>query len=101
MKRLLLIFALCILSASKVVMQDKTNCENLIPDEITAIKIAEDIWLPIYGKSIYRKKPFIVKLIDNSVWVVKGTLKARKVGGVPYIEIQKCDGKVLKVTHSK
>lgn len=64
------------------------------------LKIAEAVWLPTYGKAIYRKKPFVVKLI-NDVWQVKGTLKTRKVGGVPYIEIQRCDSKVLKVSHGK
>lgn len=101
MKRLLLIFVLCILFAPNVTMQENTDCENYVPNEITAIKIAEAIWLPIYGKSIYRKKPFVAELVDNSTWVVKGTLLKGKVGGVPYIEIQKCDGKILTVTHGK
>ena len=33
--------------------------KNYVPDKITAIKIAEAVWLPIYGNSIYEKKPFV------------------------------------------
>lgn len=71
-----------------------------VPDKTTAIKIAEAIWLPIYGNKIFNNKPFIADLRGDSVWVVQGTLKSGK-GGVPYIEIQKSDCKILKVIHEK
>ena len=76
------------------------DCDNFVPDEKTAMKIAEAVWLPIYGDAIYQKKPFTTKLVDGKIWQVSGTLQTRK-GGVPYIEIQKCDCKVLKVEHGK
>lgn len=75
--------------------------DGFVPDEITAVKIAEAVWLPIYGEKIYKSKPFIAKLLENEVWIVEGTLSKDMVGGVPYIEIQKADGKILKVFHSK
>lgn len=74
--------------------------KDLVPDETTAIKIAEAIWLPIYGEKIYTKKPFVAKLESKKKWIVTGTLQNQK-GGVPYIEIQKDDGKILMVTHTK
>lgn len=104
MKRLAITFGLLsVLFVQNVFMQQNTECQNLVPDEVTALKIAEAVWLPIYGKMIYRKKPFVAKLINNNVWQIKGTLKTqyRSLGGVPYIEIQRCDSKVLKVTHGK
>jgi len=74
---------------------------GFVPDKATAIKIAEAIWLPIYGKrQIDDEKPFIVELKDSNTWVVEGTLKSSK-GGVAYIEIQKSDCKILKVFHGK
>jgi DNA-binding XRE family transcriptional regulator len=73
---------------------------DYVPNKETAIKIAEAIWLPIYGNNIYRKKPFVAKLRADNVWIVEGTLKEQK-GGVPYIEIRKNDCKILKVTHGK
>ena len=72
-----------------------------VPDENTAIKIAEAVWLPIYGERIYDRKPFVASLVDNSIWVVQGTLKPGKLGGVPYAEIQKIDGKILRISHTK
>jgi len=73
---------------------------GFVPNKTTAIKIAEAVWLPIYGESIYKKRPYKVKL-ENGIWVVEGTLPLTSKGGVPYIEIQKKDGKILKVIHDK
>jgi len=82
------------------VVQKADDCKNLVPDDKTAVKIAEAIWFPIYGDSINGKRPFVAKLVDKDVWEVTGTLTA-KDGGVPYIQIQKCDCRVLKVGHGK
>lgn len=71
-----------------------------VPDQVTAIKVAEAIWLPIYGKKIYEKSPFTAKL-QNDTWIVNGTLPKGKVGGVPYIIIQMKDCKILDVYHTK
>jgi hypothetical protein len=74
---------------------------DYVPNKETAIKIAEAIWLPIYGDEIYEKKPFVARLKNAKVWIVEGTLEKEEVGGVPYIEIQKKDCKILKVYHGK
>jgi hypothetical protein len=83
--------------------QKQFNYEHfdVVPDEKTARKIAEDIWFAHYGKLIYKEKPFVVTLRDSSVWVVKGTLNGYTKGGTAYIEIQKSDCKVLKLLHYK
>lgn len=73
---------------------------DYVPNEKTAIKIAEAIWLPIYGNRIYKNKPFVATLVNNEIWVVRGTMHSEK-GGVPYAEIQKKDCKILKVIHGK
>ena len=73
---------------------------GFVPDEETAIKIAEAVWIPIYGKSIRKRKPFRAILVDDEIWIVKGTLKKGLLGGVPYIKIRKDDGTILKVTHT-
>lgn len=72
-----------------------------VPDKVTAIKIAEAIWLPIFGERIYKNKPFQARLIDSTIWVVEGTLPYGFKGGTPYIEIQRNNSKVLQVTHGK
>ena len=85
-----------------------------VPDSLTAIKIAEAVWLPIYGQDIYKEKPFHATLVGDSIWVVQGT-KARSgwdtvnghailtfvSGGVLNAEIRKTDCKVIRVFHSK
>ncbi|MDX2174248.1 MAG: NTF2 fold immunity protein [Bacteroidota bacterium] len=60
----------------------------LIPDTATAIKIAETIWLPLYGKDIYKEIPFRAKLINDSIWKVRSTNKYR-TGGEYIIKINK------------
>lgn len=76
---------------------------DYVPDENTAIKIAIAVWIPIYGKKIKRKKPFVATLNEEGVWVVKGSLRGGKLmkGGVPYAYIRKSDGKILKIIHTK
>ncbi len=74
--------------------------QGYVPDAKTAIKIAEAIWLPIYGERIYKKKPFVAKL-QGVVWVVQGSLPSQMLGGVPIAEISKKTGKVLRVSHGK
>ena len=78
---------------------------NYVPDKATAIKIAEAVWLPIYGKKIYTELPFKAILVNDSIWTVAGTLpKSSKkivIGGTAYIEIRKSDCKILKVIHGK
>lgn len=92
---LLSIISICLLSSNK-----NLEASNFVPNEATAIKIAEAIWLPIYGNGIYDKQPFKATL-KNEVWEVRGTLPEGARGGVPYIKLRKTDCKVLKVTHGK
>lgn len=75
--------------------------EGYVPNAETAIKIAEAIWLPIYGQDIYSCKPFKAKLIDGHIWQIEGTLPKKYEGGVPYAEIEKNEGRIIKVYHSK
>jgi hypothetical protein len=75
---------------------------GVVPDGRTAIRIALAVWGPVYGDDkIAGEKPYVARL-ENGVWTVEGSLpNDRMVGGTAYIEINKADGKVLKVTHYK
>lgn len=75
--------------------------EGFVPNELTAKRIAEAIWLPIYGDEIINQKPFHVHLISDSVWVVQGVYEEVKIGGTAYIEISKKDCRILKVSHGE
>ncbi len=101
-KAIIILFA--IIGILKSNLSAQTNIENkknqYCADSITAIKIAEAVWLPRYGKRIYKKKPFTATSQNDSVWVVKGTLHSKK-GGVPNAKIQKNDCKVLEIYFDK
>jgi len=104
-KIILFLIATLILSNSFLLAVDpeKHNYkprEGYVPDETTAIKIAEAVWLPIYGDTIYTEKPFKT-VLKNGVWIVEGSLPEGYVGGVAEIEIAKDDGKILRVSHGQ
>ncbi|WP_321439067.1 YbbC/YhhH family protein [uncultured Bacteroides sp.] len=73
---------------------------DIVPNEETAMKIAEVILFSIYGQKVYASRPYCIEL-RNGVWIIEGTLPKGCQGGVPYVEIQKKDGKVLKVIYGK
>jgi len=74
--------------------------KGFVPDAATAIRIAEAVWLPIYGDGIYSKKPFHAELRD-SIWYVDGTLPEEWLGGVPHAVISMKNGCILNVYHSE
>jgi hypothetical protein len=71
-----------------------------VPDSLTAIKIAEAIWVPIYGENIYEYLPFEAVLINDSIWIVSGTVHTTK-GGSPFAEIKKKNGMIINVYHEE
>jgi hypothetical protein len=82
-----------------------------VPDETTAVKIAEKALAKKYGeKKIQSERPFGATL-RNGVWHVGGTLycsdqkgnvvKDACVGGVAMAEVRQRDGRVLKTGHTK
>ncbi|MFC0515735.1 NTF2 fold immunity protein [Mucilaginibacter angelicae] len=73
--------------------------KGYVPNEETAIRIAEAVWLPIYGTDVLDEKPFIAKLSGN-VWTVFGTLHANH-GGTAFIKLQKSDGRIISIGHQK
>ena len=77
------------------------SAESYVLDAATAVKIAETVLIPIYGKEkIAEEQPLLAKLKDD-VWYVAGSLKPGWIGGVAEIEISKDDGKILRVSHGK
>lgn len=75
--------------------------EGFVPDEETAIRIAEAVWIPIYGEEqINSEKPFKAVLVDDT-WIVTGSLPEGYVGGVAEARISKTDGRILGVIHGE
>jgi glycosyltransferase involved in cell wall biosynthesis len=71
-----------------------------VPDAETAMKIAEAVWLPLYGTRVLEKRPWRARLVDD-VWVVEGSLAELMAGGVPIARISKRTGEILRVSHGK
>lgn len=74
---------------------------EVIPNAETAIKVCEPILISAYGKDIIEERPYIVRLCNNC-WRITGSLPRKaKLGGTFSIVIQKSDGKVIKMYHTK
>lgn len=80
---------------------------GFVPDEKTAVKIAEAILYPIYGEDLIKsEEPFVVHL-KKDVWVIEGKPLTKVIDGAPrpvdggevHMEISKKDARVLKVIH--
>jgi hypothetical protein len=84
--------------------------QGAVQDADSAVKIAEQALMRIYGKrKIQSERPFRAKL-ENGVWTVAGTLHCRDqngeptehcVGGVAVAKISEADGRVLSTAHYK
>ena len=80
---------------------------GFIPDESTAVDVAEAILIPIYGrKHVNSERPFTARLEENH-WIVRGNLAKPRhpgdivVGGTMVAEIDKQSGRILAVYHLK
>ena len=75
--------------------------DGYVPDSATAARIAEAVWIPIYGAdNIRRQRPYGAVLRD-SVWTVFGYLPPNRLGGVAIAEISRRDGRILRVSHGR
>ena len=74
---------------------------GFVPDERTAIQIAEAVLTPIYGAdAVKQERPFTATLKDGS-WTVVGSLPPGSVGGVALVEISRKDGRIQRVSHGR
>ena len=90
--------------------QSFTPKGGFVPDSITAVKIAEAVLIPVYGKELVEsERPFTAKL-ENGVWTVRGTLHCPNgkggqtmvcVGGTAEVKLSKGDGRILEMIHYK
>lgn len=102
------VIAFCVLTSCASVEKPHSYSppNGVVPDEKTAILIAEAVWTPIYGDELLDERPFVARLINGNTWYVNGTLPKRtdglsNVGGTAVIEISKSDGKILRISHGK
>lgn len=76
--------------------------DGYVPDAASASKIADVVLTNVYGADVINEeRPLKARLLNGKIWMVEGTFNKSGKGGVAYIQIQKSDGKVLKVMHGK
>lgn len=98
-----LILSYAFISIKGVSQNDKwIPREGFVPNESTARKVAEAVLLPIYGDEVIEEqKPFDVKLIGDSLWVVEGVQDEISIGGVVYISFLKRNCSIIEVRHGE
>ena len=78
-----------------------TASKGYVPNEETAIRIAEAILVPIYGsEQIASEKPFHAKL-KSGIWTVEGSLPSGKAGGVATVKLSQQDARIISVSHGR
>jgi hypothetical protein len=94
---------LLLFAVSSATAADKSSLpsQGVVPDEATAVKIAEAVFPPIFGtEEVAKYFPYHAQ-IKEGVWTVYGTLKPGSRGGTPMLRIEKQDARVLEVWHSQ
>jgi NTF2 fold immunity protein len=97
-------------SLAALVFGQTTPKQDYVPDAETALKIAEAVLIPVYGKSqIESERPFKAKLKDG-IWTVTGTLHCLDenghattacVGGTAVVRLSKADAHIILLAHYK
>ena len=103
MSRIGIVAAIGLLAAAAVAAERKPWIpkDGFVPNAQTAIRIAEAVWIPIYGeKLIEGEKPFRAEL-NGETWVVRGYMPKGMKGGTAVAEIAKLDGRILRVVHEQ
>ena len=79
-----------------------------IPNEATAVKMAEPELLRSYGASVIASERPLTAGLWGEIWVVSGTLRCGKrtnstdcVGGVAAAHVSKSDGRVVEIFHTE
>jgi hypothetical protein len=73
-----------------------------VPDAETAVRIAEAVCEPIYGRErVVGQRPFEASLNNKSVWVVRGSRPNAASGAVISVEIFQPDSRILRVSYDE
>ena len=99
----LLCAALCAASIAIAQVPTYKPAKGFVPDEKTAITIAEAVLKPVYGdEQIRSEEPFHATL-KGDVWTVDGYLPPNPniAGGVATVHISRTDGRILYMMHGK
>lgn len=75
--------------------------QGCVPNAATAIRIAEAVWEPAFGRAMIEKeRPFKAVLV-RGVWHVFQDLPGIHKGGSLELHIYKRDGRIVYLAHTK
>ena len=75
--------------------------KGFVPDEKTAVRVAEVVLAPLFGDELIRsEEPFTAQL-KHGVWVVRGTVREGSNGGAAEIKISRNTCEILSVVHEQ
>jgi hypothetical protein len=98
---LLITFSPYVVIGQNARQQGFVPTNGFVPNEQTAVAIAEAILVPIYGREqIDSEKPLKAKL-KNGIWTVQGSLPKGWDGGVAIVKLAKRDARIIYVIHEK
>jgi len=108
MKRLLLpVILVLVFACAYSQTQSESSFQpksGFVPNAETAVKIAEAVLIPVYGKKqILSERPFNATL-EGDVWTVSGTLHCGAphcMGGTAVVKISESSGQILQMVHYK
>jgi hypothetical protein len=73
----------------------RAAANGAVPDEVTALRIAEAVLVGAYGEhAVAQQQPLTANLFQE-IWWINGTLSAHSFGRKMHIEISKRDGRIL------
>ncbi|MHB1156029.1 MAG: NTF2 fold immunity protein [Phycisphaerales bacterium] len=73
---------------------------NLDLDESSAVRIAEIIFVRVYGEQVLKEKPWQVTKTDRA-FKIEGSLPDGHHGGVASLQISRDNAEVMMVPHGK
>ncbi len=82
---------------------------GVVPNEETAVRIAEAVLSPVYGRSLIESERPFHAMLAGDIWTVTGSMHCERLGGGPHscvggvaeIDISKHDGRVTRITHGQ
>ena len=99
-----LIFICCIIAILlagnifQFVWNNTSPSMEAVPDEETALKIAEAVLISAYGDDVFLELTISVRLDESqTAWIVSGRMPEGYLDGIVDIFIRKSDGKILDI----
>lgn len=73
--------------------------DGFVPDADMAAKISEVILVRFFGETQTNMEKPITATLEDGVWIVKGTMPPKMLGGIAELHISKKDGTILFMSH--